>query len=162
MESHALSQGCHHDDGSVWYKCVMGDVEEFIVGTAKPHVGRLRVPLAVQDSTGTISLTLFDCEACRLLKTTGGDNGDTPAKFDALVGKMFAFKIEITQYNIDNGSSVFGISKLTDNVDIIFELEKKANNFEVDKSASLSIGFNDTQSQGTVEFMSVNSEEVIM
>ncbi|XP_076936979.1 replication protein A 70 kDa DNA-binding subunit B-like [Bidens hawaiensis] len=59
------------------------------------YLQRLKVPLTVQDSTGTVFLTLFDREACGLLKTTGSaliekygsDNGDTPAEFEALVGK---------------------------------------------------------------------------
>lgn len=42
---HALSRACHHADGMVRFKRVTGDVEEFIVGIARPHVGRGVVPL---------------------------------------------------------------------------------------------------------------------
>ncbi|XP_076945665.1 uncharacterized protein LOC143616831 [Bidens hawaiensis] len=58
----------------------------------------------------------------------------------------FAFKIDISQYNLDYSKWVFGVSKLSDDKDIIFELEKKAN-IELDTSGSLTNGFTDTQSQ---------------
>ncbi|XP_076881628.1 uncharacterized protein LOC143529806 [Bidens hawaiensis] len=60
---------------------------------------------------------------------------------------MRYYIIDIAQYNIDNGSCVFGISKLTDDVDIIFELEKKANNFETGSSKDLTMGLDIIQSQ---------------
>ena len=40
MRLHALSQACHHTDGLVRFKGVVGDVEEFIVGITRPYVER--------------------------------------------------------------------------------------------------------------------------
>ncbi|KAJ0560079.1 putative nucleic acid-binding, replication factor A [Helianthus annuus] len=100
------------------------------------YVQRIKIPLTVQDSSGTVSLTLFDRDACKILKTTtsnliekhlaGGDKGLYPDEFEALLGKKFAFKIDIKQFNIDNNFWFFCVSKLTDDEDIICELEKKA------------------------------------
>lgn len=47
---HALSRACHHVDTvdrMAQFKWVAGDVEEFIVGIARPHVGRGVVPLGM-------------------------------------------------------------------------------------------------------------------
>nr|GEW13701.1 hypothetical protein [Tanacetum cinerariifolium] len=41
----ALSRACHHADGITRFKWVAGDVEEFIVGIARPYVRREMVPL---------------------------------------------------------------------------------------------------------------------
>lgn len=54
-----------------------------------------------------------------------------PDEFTALLGKKFAFIIDISNYNYDNSFWVFGITKLTDDPNIILELEKKSNNYEV-------------------------------
>lgn len=54
-----------------------------------------------------------------------------PDEFEYLIEKKYAFKIGVTQYNIDNNSWVFGISKMTDDMEIISELEKKCNNVVV-------------------------------
>ncbi|XP_076912067.1 uncharacterized protein LOC143570268 [Bidens hawaiensis] len=109
--------------------------------TVIQYLQSFKIPLDVQDSTGTLSLTLFDRDACKLLKTTaselikktGVENGILPDEFRALLGKKFAFKIDISQYNLDNHKWVFGVSKLTDDKDIIYELEKKENIVEVFK-----------------------------
>ncbi|KAF5762746.1 putative replication protein A, OB [Helianthus annuus] len=120
----------------------------------------LKIPLTVQDSSGTVSLTLFDRDACRILNTTaanliekhvaGGDKGLYPDEFEALLGKKFAFKIDISDFNIEHNFWFFGVSKLTDDEDIIFELEKKANNIKVETTASLNNRFTDMESEDTV------------
>ncbi|KAI3829131.1 hypothetical protein L1987_03247 [Smallanthus sonchifolius] len=145
-------------DQDVIYKCKT----EGCNPTAIPGSQRLKIPLTVQDSTGTLSLTLFDRAATKLLKKnasvltekhlSGGDKGLYPDEFSELLGKKFAFKIDITQFNIDNKHWVFGISNLTDNVDIIFELEKKANNYEPGNSESISNTLTEIPSQETLNF----------
>lgn len=45
MRLHALSRACHHEDGLARFKWVTRDVEEFIVGIARPRVGSEVVPL---------------------------------------------------------------------------------------------------------------------
>ncbi|KAK1431761.1 hypothetical protein QVD17_08387 [Tagetes erecta] len=89
---------------------------------------QLQYPV-LKDSTGTLSLTLFDRDASRLLKKDG-DDGMVPDEFSTLLGKNFAFKIDISKYNLEHKFWVFGITKLTDNAEIIADLEKKANNYE--------------------------------
>ena len=59
------------------------------------------------------------------------DEGLYPDEFNQLIGKKFAFKIEVSQFNVDKKVWVFKVLKLTDNPDIISELETKANNYEV-------------------------------
>ncbi|XP_076908821.1 uncharacterized protein LOC143565856 [Bidens hawaiensis] len=90
----------------------------------------------------------------------GVENEMFPYEFLALLGKKFAFKIDISQYNLDYGKWVFAVSKLTDDKDIIFELEKKANNTELDTSGSLTNGFTDTQSQETVNLNADNLDDL--
>ncbi|KAI3683260.1 hypothetical protein L1987_83763 [Smallanthus sonchifolius] len=127
--------------------------------TAVPGSQRLKIPLTVQDSTGTLSLTLFDHEATKFKKKgsaliekhlSGGDKGLYPDEFSELLGKKFAFKIEITDFDVDNKHWFFGISKLTDNADIISQLEKKANNYEPGNSESISNTLIEIPSQETV------------
>ncbi|KAI3811042.1 hypothetical protein L1987_20758 [Smallanthus sonchifolius] len=130
--------------------------------TAVPCSQSLKVPLTVHDSTGTLSLTLFDCEATKLLEKNAsvlidkhlsrGDKGLYLDEFSELLGKKFEIKIDITEFNIDNKHWYFGISKLNDNVDIISELEKKANNYEPDNSESISNTLTEIPSQETLNF----------
>ncbi|XP_035845742.1 replication protein A 70 kDa DNA-binding subunit B-like [Helianthus annuus] len=150
------------------YECKTATCKDTVI----QYTQRLKIPLTVQDSSGTVSLTLFDRDACRILKTTaanliekhvaGGDKGLYPDEFEALLGKKFAFKIDISEFNIENNFWFFGVSKLTDDEDIIFELEKKANNIEVEKSASLNNRFTDMDSEDTVNLNDDNSTDVIM
>ncbi|KAI3760387.1 hypothetical protein L1987_50782 [Smallanthus sonchifolius] len=98
--------------------------------TAVPGSQRLKIPLTKHLS--------------------GGDKGLYPDEFSELLGKKFAFKIDITDFNVDNKHWFFGISKLTDNADIISQLEKKANNYEPGNSESISNTLIEIPSQETV------------
>ncbi|KAJ0843662.1 putative nucleic acid-binding, replication factor A [Helianthus annuus] len=150
------------------YECKTKTCKDIVIEYTK----RLKIPLTVQDSSGTVSLTLFDRDACRILKTTaanliekhvaGGDKGLYPDEFEALLGKKFAFKIDISEFNIEHNFWFFGVSKLTDDEDIIFELEKKANNIEVETTASLNNRFTDMESEDTVNLNDDNCTDVIM
>lgn len=131
------------------------------------YLCRLKLPLVVQDSTGSVSLTVFDREASKILNTSakalvdkhtavryyydfvfyinnffdnilikcyikqGGDNAGYPEELNDLVGKKFAFRIDISEFNQKNNFWVFGVSKVIDDADIICELKKKSNNSEV-------------------------------
>ncbi|XP_076928462.1 uncharacterized protein LOC143592430 [Bidens hawaiensis] len=75
MELHAFSRGCHHDGGTVWFKWDAGDVEEFIVGIAKPHVkreavvaGRVGVDVALLDRVFALPITTVKSipHSCRM------------------------------------------------------------------------------------------------
>ncbi|XP_076912822.1 uncharacterized protein LOC143571220 [Bidens hawaiensis] len=114
----------------------------------------------VERTPQEVSLTVFDREASKILNTSakplvekhvsGGDKALYPDEFDVLAGKKFAFRIDITDFNQKNNFWVFGVSKIIDDGDIIFELKKKSNNFEVDDSACLTNCLDDSQSQDTL------------
>ncbi|KAJ0696335.1 putative nucleic acid-binding, replication factor A [Helianthus annuus] len=128
------------------YECKTATCKDTVI----QYTQRLKIPLTVQDSSGTMSLTLFDRDACRILKTTaanliekhvaGGDKGLYPDEFEALLGKKFAFKIDISEFNIENNFWFFG----------------------VEKSASLNNRFTDMDSEDTVNLNDDNSTDVIM
>ncbi|KAI7752664.1 hypothetical protein M8C21_008386 [Ambrosia artemisiifolia] len=120
------------DEKEITYYCKTEGCEQNDV----PGLHRLKIPLTVQDLTGTLSLTLFDRDASNLLKKTSEELIEK--HLSELIGKKFAFKIEISQFNVDKKIWVFKILKLTDNSDIISEFEKKANNYEPGYSESLS------------------------
>lgn len=48
-----------------------------------------------------------------------------PDDLNVVLEKKFAFKIDVTNYNLERNVPVYGISKLTDDYKIISELEKK-------------------------------------
>ncbi|KAL8216305.1 hypothetical protein R6Q57_023142 [Mikania cordata] len=109
---------------------------EFIIA-----IPRFKIPIRVQDCTGVVSLNLFEREAKRILKKSandllekyleGGYKGILPDEFNDLMEKRFAFKIDVTNFNVLNNYKFFGISKMSDDPEIISELEKKFNIDEV-------------------------------
>ncbi|KAJ0883780.1 putative nucleic acid-binding, replication factor A [Helianthus annuus] len=100
---------------------------------------RFKIPIRVQDSTGTVTLTLFDHEALKFvgktakelieiqdeLLTTNELPREYPVKFETLVNLKCAFVIKVTDFNIVNGVENYGISVVTIDVDILDELNKK-------------------------------------
>ncbi|XP_035845382.1 uncharacterized protein LOC118491597 [Helianthus annuus] len=114
-------------------------------------VHRYKIPLRVQDSTGTISCTLFDYEAIKLLKKTSkelldiyskvdtsteGSFQSLPSEFAVLLNKKFAFQIKISNFNITNQVENYGISMLSSDEDLLSALEKKWKLNESDLSES--------------------------
>ncbi|XP_076919596.1 uncharacterized protein LOC143580468 [Bidens hawaiensis] len=140
-----VTKKCDSDEHTVGVLVDQEDVFKFKTETCNNTVievvERLKLPLVVQDSTGSVSLTVFDREASKILNTSakalvdkhaaGGDKALYPDEFDVLVGKKFAFRIDITDFNQKNNFWIFGVSKVIDDADIIFELKKKSNNSEV-------------------------------
>ncbi|KAI3801997.1 hypothetical protein L1987_30118 [Smallanthus sonchifolius] len=101
-------------------------------------VPRFIIPLRVQDGTGVLSLTLFDKEANKkfnksayeLLQNTleGHNKKDYPDVFDDLLEQKMAFKIDITNYNLqcmNTANRSYTISRMTEDSTIISTLEKK-------------------------------------
>ncbi|XP_024963318.1 uncharacterized protein LOC112503533 [Cynara cardunculus var. scolymus] len=86
---------------------------------------KFRIPLRVQDDTGIVSLTLFDREANKALNQSHGDLDMFSDDLDILRDQKFAIKIEVNDYNIKNSCFVYGISKLTDDDNILNELEMR-------------------------------------
>ncbi|KAK1406351.1 hypothetical protein QVD17_41645 [Tagetes erecta] len=55
----------------------------------------------------------------------GGYEGFIPSEFNVLFGKTFAFKIDITKYNIEYGYPLYTILKYNDDMVIVTELEDR-------------------------------------
>ncbi|KAJ0536360.1 putative replication protein A, OB [Helianthus annuus] len=101
-------------------------------------VPRIKVLIRVQDCTGIVTLTMFEREVVKLLNVNANqllDNnlelaneGRFPEELKALLGKKLAFKIAISLYNIQKKSDGYSVSKLTDNITVISELDR---NFDV-------------------------------
>ncbi|XP_022023935.2 uncharacterized protein LOC110924208 [Helianthus annuus] len=108
-------------------------------------LSRFKIPVRVQDSTGTVTLTLFDHEALKfvgkttkeliqiqdeLLKTNDFPR-EYPVEFEELVNLKCAFVIKVTDFNIANGVENYGILVVTTDDDILDKLNKK---FKIDQS----------------------------
>ncbi|PWA72602.1 nucleic acid-binding, OB-fold protein [Artemisia annua] len=96
-------------DDNVWYckKC-MTKVTSVVL--------RLRLNVRVQDSTGTITLVLFDRE--------DGDVDSFPKEISKLINKKFIFKIKVSDFNIEYGYDVYTVLKLCDDAEIMDALIK--------------------------------------
>ncbi|KAI3743027.1 hypothetical protein L1987_60728 [Smallanthus sonchifolius] len=79
----------------------------------------------------------------------GGYNRLLPDEFYDLMDKKYAFKIEITDFNLKTGKQVYTIAKMTDDSSIIGELEIFFTSNEVDDYASMNAMSVDVQSQET-------------
>ncbi|XP_022023928.1 uncharacterized protein LOC110924201 [Helianthus annuus] len=147
------SELVERDDGSFdvlddkSFECINPDCDAVDI----VPVHRYKIPLRVQDSTGTISCTLFDYEAIKLLKKTSkelldiyskvdtsteGSFQSLPSEFDVLLNKKFAFQIKISSFNITNQIENYGISMLSSDEDLLSALEKKWKVNESDVSES--------------------------
>ncbi|XP_076892899.1 replication protein A 70 kDa DNA-binding subunit C-like [Bidens hawaiensis] len=104
--------------------------------------GKYRINLAVQDVTGVVDLSLWEGHATKLLKISAYDlllkviNGRPdsdlfPEELKNLENKLFAFKISVNQFNLDNQGSQINISKITEDAFILAELQKKVNSNQV-------------------------------
>ncbi|KAI3812850.1 hypothetical protein L1987_17563 [Smallanthus sonchifolius] len=75
---------------------------------------RYKIPIRVQDCTGTVSLTLFDHEAFKVLGISTRDVLEkhlekfevdvetVPTEFNILIDRKYAFKIEISAFCLEN------------------------------------------------------------
>ncbi|KAJ0496068.1 putative replication protein A, OB [Helianthus annuus] len=124
-------------------------------------IPRFKIPLRVQDKTGVLSLTLFDRDAQRILKKSAKELVDQildeensnifPNELKELVEKKFAFKIDISKFNLNNNYKFFTVIKLTDDPSIISKLEKKSKVEQPSNSESFEVQSNDLQSQDMVK-----------
>ncbi|XP_021980151.1 uncharacterized protein LOC110876280 [Helianthus annuus] len=104
-------------------------------------IPRFKIPIRVQDSSGTVSLTLFDFEAYKILQKTAKElvsiqdqvvnSGEIPNPypdiFDTLIGKRYAFIISVKDYNIEHQVENYGISMATNDDEILSALSVKFN-----------------------------------
>ncbi|XP_076950682.1 replication protein A 70 kDa DNA-binding subunit C-like [Bidens hawaiensis] len=114
------------------YKCPSKKCNEAIVDA----VARYRVPFDVQDSTGSLAITLWEGQALPIFKITAmellkklvesGDDADIiPKEIEGIEDHIYALKNNIQQYNINNERSSYNILKLTKDPKIISELQEK-------------------------------------
>ncbi|GKE59131.1 hypothetical protein Tco_1498316, partial [Tanacetum coccineum] len=92
----------------------------------------------------TTSFVLMELEVFKLIGKTAAeirvkqekadDDNSFPDDFKDMLGKMVIFKIEISDFNIINSSSVYTVSKLCDDVNIIQEMMKQDEAKEVVKA----------------------------
>jgi hypothetical protein len=54
-----------------------------------------------------------------------------PVEFDDLIGKTFAMKVDVSQFNLDNKGANFTVAKHTNKPNIIQELTKKMTTLQV-------------------------------
>ncbi|XP_022003738.1 uncharacterized protein LOC110901201 [Helianthus annuus] len=93
---------------------------------------RFKVHLRVQDETGSVSFVMFDKDVMKLIGPTANDIRERQVKLDdtetfpheisRLVEKKLAFKIEVSDYNLNHDYHVYTIQKVCDDPDIIAEL----------------------------------------
>nr|KAJ0214723.1 hypothetical protein LSAT_V11C400219450 [Lactuca sativa] len=96
-------------------------------------VPRYKIPLRVQDDSRTITLTLFDRDAYKLIKKGASDliektkqDGVNPRlyPFD-LENKKMVFKVDVNSLNVSNNYNRFGILGYTLDSNVIDALEKR-------------------------------------
>ncbi|XP_076920597.1 uncharacterized protein LOC143581785 [Bidens hawaiensis] len=80
------------------------------------------------------------------------ENGGFPAELDCLLEKIFAFKVDVADFNFRNNVDDYGINKLTDDTNIITELQKRLNVRLQSDSNSVTLGasISEFQSSGYV------------
>ncbi|XP_076949813.1 replication protein A 70 kDa DNA-binding subunit B-like [Bidens hawaiensis] len=132
---------------------------------------RFKIKIRVQDSTGVVSLTLFDRDAKMLTKKTAKElidsqnenkieNGGFPTELDCLLEKIFAFKVDIADFNFINNVEDYGINKLTDDTNIITELQKRLNGCLQSDSNYVTLGASiyEFRSSGSVSIKDVATD----
>ncbi|XP_022000500.1 replication protein A 70 kDa DNA-binding subunit E-like [Helianthus annuus] len=116
-------------------------------------IPRFKIPIRVQDSSSTVSLTLFDFEAYKILQKTAKElvsiqdqvvnSGEIPNSypeiFDTLIGKRYAFIISVKDYNIEHQVENCGISMATNDDEILSVLCAKFNLNQHEQSESLDV-----------------------
>ncbi|KAK9049729.1 hypothetical protein SSX86_031302 [Deinandra increscens subsp. villosa] len=108
---------------------------------------RFKIGLKVQDSSGTVNLTLFDGEAKKILHKSASEvlsnfqreknavNDDVdlkvPTEIQALLERKYAFKIDVSEFNIKKRYKFYTVEKVTDDQKIMKALEEKYSSDQV-------------------------------
>ncbi|XP_035845744.1 uncharacterized protein LOC118492079 [Helianthus annuus] len=113
------------------YHCSNYDCSET---TVKP-VPKFKINLEVGDDSDSVELVLFHNQAAELINkspkqliqdnTTCDDIVVVPKEIRSLVGKFFAFKIEITEYNLVHYDEVYGITHISSDETLICDIKNK-------------------------------------
>ncbi|KAK9071761.1 hypothetical protein SSX86_008190 [Deinandra increscens subsp. villosa] len=103
-------------------------------------IPRFKVQVRVEDTTGFVFLTMFDRDVSRITQTTAralmtnheqaAEPNNLPAELSMLLEKKFAFLIEIKEYNFRWNSHIYGVSKMTADLETIYELEMRLGTYE--------------------------------
>ncbi|XP_076957175.1 uncharacterized protein LOC143632576 [Bidens hawaiensis] len=111
---------------------------------------RFRIPICIQDTTGVVSLTLLDHDARQLFNKASDHFVTTdveldpmhtfPKEHNIILEKRFAFIVEVSDYNIRNSYDVYGVIKLTDDEDVLNDLDKQLGQGQPNDNQSLTIG----------------------
>ncbi|KAD5802810.1 hypothetical protein E3N88_14170 [Mikania micrantha] len=105
-------------------------------------VPRFKIQVRVQDMTGVVSLTIFDRDVTKLIHKFARELLDG-------VDQKFAFKIEVSDFNLKNNYQVYGILKITNDSSILSELDKRVNIIQPNDSDSLNLTMSEFTSQDT-------------
>ncbi|XP_035841270.1 uncharacterized protein LOC118488166 [Helianthus annuus] len=111
---------------------------------------KFKIQLRVQDPSASVTLTLFDREARKLLGKSvddiltanpefRSDSMKIPAEVDALVGQTAAFKIDVTGYVLKYNIHKYGILKLTVDPNVISVLQEKQSSSQISSSQNMSL-----------------------
>ncbi|XP_022008997.2 uncharacterized protein LOC110908366 [Helianthus annuus] len=129
-------------------------------------LSRFKIPVRVQDSTGTVTLTLFDHEAMKFVGKTAKElieiqdellksnenPGEYPVEFESLLNLKCAFVIKVSDFNIVNAVENYGISVVTTDEDILDKLNKKFKIDQLDVSDSFGMTQSELQATGGDSF----------
>ncbi|XP_035838858.1 uncharacterized protein LOC110900400 [Helianthus annuus] len=125
-------------------------------------MSRFKIPVRVQDSTGTVTLTLFDHEAMKFVRKTAKEliqiqdellqtndfPREYPVEFEELLNQKCAFVIKVTDFNIANGVENYGISVVTTDDDILDKLNKKFKIDQMDAYETFGMSQSELQTSG--------------
>nr|KAJ0204683.1 hypothetical protein LSAT_V11C500293360 [Lactuca sativa] len=114
------------------YKCTNVECNK----STKVPIPRYMIPVCVQDDSASTILTMFDREAYGLLGISARDLAEKhtrlgfslgiyPPELNFLKNKHLAFKVSVTKYNVKFQNSVYTISRVTEEKQIIESLERK-------------------------------------
>ncbi|KAL7617923.1 hypothetical protein Lser_V15G04498 [Lactuca serriola] len=99
-------------------------------------VPRFMIPVRVQDHTGSMTLTMFEQDAKKLLKISAKDlvaktaklgfcTNAYPSDINVLKDMKLAFIVSVSKYNVQRNTNQYTISRISDDEILIEELEKK-------------------------------------
>ncbi|KAL4562293.1 hypothetical protein LXL04_034493 [Taraxacum kok-saghyz] len=133
-----------------WCSNPMPECQNNVISAVSRYIVRVRV----QGVVGVVTLTLFDREVRDMLKISAaslveqsekvGNTNEYPIEFEEVLEKKYAFKVVVGKFNSTKNVRYYNVSKMTDAVDIMSELdmmEKKLSNDQDDYSESENINF---------------------
>ncbi|XP_035837097.1 uncharacterized protein LOC118485007 [Helianthus annuus] len=125
-----------------FYVCKNPNCDESVIYP----VPRFKIKVQVEDNSDDVPLILFHPLVDEIIEKVVLKSAEQlfqenitpvvekvifPVDLDNLIGKKFAFKIEITKYNLTNFDEMYFVTNLTDDESIINELKEKMKITEV-------------------------------